>query len=353
MHTLTLTPPVHEKKSTTIVIGEGLVETPRWGVLMPSGYKVESFDRIVVLYDRGIEPIAIRLQQSIGESLLLPVESTDTSKSLKELERLTAQMLDAGCTRNTLLVCIGGGMITDLGGFLASIFMRGISCILIPTSLLAMVDAAIGGKTAVNAGGRKNMIGTLTHPMSVIVDPTLLKNLPDQQFFEGLVEVIKIAAMVDGPFFHWLESSMQKVLARDSLALDECITRAIQAKIRIVEADDFDRDVRLLLNFGHTVGHAVEALSQYKLSHGQSVSIGMAGEMAMSHAKDAARILALLEAVHMPVGIPDSMHANALWTLMQTDKKSEHGAVRIATPVRLGEGAVTSVTQDQFLTLFA
>lgn len=354
MHTFTLNPPARERKPTNIMIGEGLVELPQGGISSLSTLlNTDTFDRIVLLYDQGIEAIAKKLEQSIGSSLMLPVARTDASKSLAEVERLTTLMLNAGCTRNTLLVCIGGGMITDLGGFLASIFMRGIPCILIPTSLLAMVDAAIGGKTAVNAGGRKNMLGRLTHPMSVIIDPALLNDLPDQQFFEGLVEVIKIAAMVDGPFFAWIESSIQKVLAREPQTVEECITRAIQAKIRIVEADDYDRDVRLLLNFGHTVGHAVEALSQYKLSHGAAVSIGMAAEMAMSHAKDAARILALLEAVHMPVRIPQSMNASALWTVMQTDKKSEHGAVRIATPVRLGEGAVTSVKQDQFLTLFA
>ncbi len=347
MHTLTLTPPAHPVPVTKILIGNDV------STKLKTVIKTDSFDRIVLLYDSGIESIAKRIEHSIGTCILLPVSSGDSSKSLAEVERLTALMLDAGCTRKTLLVCIGGGMITDLGGFLASVFMRGIPCVLVPTSLLGMVDAAIGGKTAVNAGGRKNMLGTITHPMCVIVDLALLKDLPAAQFSEGLVEIIKIAAMVDRPFFEWLEENMQSVLKRKEPEISECVTRAIEAKVRIVENDDHDRDERLLLNFGHTIGHAVEALSLYTLSHGAAVSIGMIAEMTALQSKDLKRVSALLEAIHMPLTIPEFLTRDALWNVMKTDKKNEGGAVRCAVPVSIGEGAVHTITSEQFSVLFS
>lgn len=353
MHTLTLTPPAHERKPTEIIIGEGFVETPRGGVSLAKILKTGSFDRIVLLYDQGVEPITKRLEASLPSCLPIAVKSGDASKSFLEVERITTLMLDGGCTRKTLLVCVGGGMLTDLGGFVSSIFMRGISCVLIPTSLLSMVDAAIGGKTAVNAGGRKNMIGTMSHPVSVIVDLSLLNNLPAPQLSEGLVEVIKIAAMVDAPFFTWLEENIVKVLERRTLELSECVTRGIEAKIRIVEQDEHDRDERLLLNFGHTIGHAVEALSQYKLSHGAAVSIGMIAEMKVLKTKDLKRVSALLEAIKMPISLPDSMTQDALFSVMLSDKKNEKGVVRCAVPVKIGEGAVKTISPQQFSALFS
>ncbi len=346
VHTLTLTPPARERKPTKIVIGESLIDD------LASALKTESFDRVVLLYDKGIEAIAQRIQKSLPSCISIPVPPGDASKSLQEVERITALMLDAGCTRNTLLICSGGGMLTDLGGFVAGVFMRGIACVLVPTSLLAVCDAAIGGKTAVNAGGRKNMIGTLSHPESVMIDLELLKKLPQAQFSEGLVEVIKIAAMVDAPFFSWLEENIGEVMKRTSTELSECVSRAIEAKVRIVEQDEHDRDTRLLLNFGHTIGHAVEALSRYKLSHGAAVSIGMIAEMKTLQSKDLKRVSDLLQAIAMPLSILDSMSADALWAVMLSDKKNENGAVRCAVPISIGEGAVKTLTGEQFLTLF-
>lgn len=346
MHTLTLTPPTRVAAATHIVIGDDLIHE------LPSLLKPEVFDHIVLLYDKGVPSIAKRVEASFPSCLSISVASGDASKSLLEVERLTTLMLDGGCTRHTLLVCVGGGMLTDLGGFLASVFMRGIPCVLVPTSLLGMVDAAIGGKTAVNAGGRKNMVGTTTQPHSVIVDLSLLKDLPEEQFSEGLVEVIKIAGMLDLPFFEWLENNIGKVMKRESSEMAECVRRAIEAKIRVVENDEYDRDARLLLNFGHTIGHAVEALSQYKLSHGAAVSIGMIAEMNALGSKDRKRVSALLEAVSMPLSLPSQMTPKDLWTVMLSDKKNDRGSVRCAIPVSIGSGAVKELSLEQFQSLF-
>lgn len=347
MRTLTLTPPVRSPSQTKILIGRGA------GSAIPRETKLGAYDRIACVYDKSVASIARDIAGTLGECTMLPVESGDASKSLTEADRLAMRMLDAGCTKHSLLVCIGGGMVSDLGGFLASVFMRGIPCVLVPTSFLAMVDAAIGGKTAVNAGGRKNMIGSIAHPVCVAIDPVYLHGLAAPQIAEGMVEVIKIAAMVDRPFFEWLESSVSRILGGDAALLEECIVRAIEAKVRIVEQDDHDRDARLLLNFGHTVGHAVEALSRYELSHGAAVSIGMVAEMKALGSKGLERVSAVLKAIGTPLSLPPSMSMNALWEVMLSDKKNEKGTIRCAVPVRIGEGAVHSLSSDQFLTLFS
>ncbi len=343
MHNVTLTPPARGNAGTDILIGAG--------ALGHASKLTKSHDRVVILFDESIEEIALRLV--IGDSLRIPVKSGDASKSLAEVDRIVSVMLHSGCTRKTLLICVGGGMLTDLGGFVASVFMRGIACVLVPTTLLGMVDAAIGGKTAVNVGSKKNMIGTITHPQSVLIDTDLLASLPDSQLSEGLSEIIKIAAIVDHPFFEWLEDVMPQILKRHPIVLEECVLRAVTAKVNIVQADEHDREERLLLNFGHTVGHAVEALSKYKLSHGNCVSIGVAAEMKLAGFKDAARVEKLLSTAGLPLEMPKTMKPDDLWTIMLSDKKNEKGAVKIAVPKRLGEGAVQILSKELFLTLFS
>lgn len=343
MHTVTLTPPARGNAGTNIQIGSG--------ALAHVSKLTTGHDRIVILFDESIAEIAKRLV--IADALRISVKSGDASKSLSEVDRVVSLMLENGCTRKTLLICVGGGMMTDLGGFIASVFMRGIPCVLVPTTLLGMVDAAIGGKTAVNVGAKKNMIGTITHPQSVLIDTDLLASLPDAQLSEGLSEIIKIAAIVDHPFFEWLEEFMPQILKRHAIILEECVLRAVTAKVNIVQADEHDRDERLLLNFGHTVGHAVEALSEYKISHGNCVSIGTVAEMKLAAFKEAPRIEKLLVAANLPTQIPAAMKPADLWSIMLSDKKNEKGVVKMAVPKRLGEGAVQMLSKEQFLTLFS
>lgn len=341
MHTVTLTPPARSSPGTSILIGPG--------ALSAAGTYGKGSERVVMVFDEGIRYIAEKI--AIQDCIRISVKSGDASKSLTEVDRIVCLMLDAGCTRNTLLLCVGGGMITDLGGFVANVFMRGIQCVLVPTTLLAMVDAAIGGKTAVNAGSKKNMIGTIKHPVSVLIDTELLKALPDAQLAEGLAEVIKIAAMLDRPFFEWLERVMPQLLEREPGSLEECLLRSVSAKVKVVQADEHDRLERLLLNFGHTVGHAVEALSAYKISHGNCVSIGMAAEMKLAGFSDRDRITELCRRVGLPLEIPATMTLPDLWSIMQSDKKNENGTVKIAVPERLGEGSVQTLLQENFFTL--
>lgn len=342
MHTLTLTPSASGDTVTAIHI-----DSAAWKVLPDVLPKDQ---RIVLLFDEGVQEIADRIAKQFTSPLLLPVPSGDASKSLTQVEAIVGAMLEAGCDKRITMLCIGGGMLTDLGGFVANVFMRGVPCILMPTTLLGMVDASIGGKTAVNAAGRKNMIGTTTHPQAVIVDLELLETLPEKQRREGLAEIIKIAAMLDLPFFEWLEEHIDAVLSGNAEAVEECVLRAIEAKIKVIEQDAHDRDVRLLLNFGHTVGHAVEAYSRYRLSHGEAISIGMVLEMKLAQ-KEFQPVQSLLEKVGLPCALPAAYSKEELWTLMRTDKKNTDGVVRAAVPARLGEGTIISLEKDAFLAL--
>lgn len=347
MEHITLTPPATRLLPTDIIVGSGAIRTLHISLDALPGH------RPVIVYDQGIAGIAKNIGVTIPHPLLIPVPSGDQSKSLKEVDRIVTQMLEHGCTRSTVLIAIGGGMTTDLGGFVASVFMRGIPSILIPTSSLAMVDAGIGGKTAVNVGGRKNMIGTITHPSSVLVDIDFLAKLPDEPFREGLAEVVKIAAIMDSDFFAWLSEHLPQIIARDADVLQQCIARAIRLKVEVVESDDADKGARLLLNFGHTIGHAIEALSGYKLSHGEAISIGMVLEMKATDFDECEQIVTLLQMLGLPIEIPKKWRKpEELWALMLTDKKNVDGFVRSAVPETIGTGSVVTLRKDAFLSLF-
>ncbi len=347
MTLITLTPPARQS-STAIHIGPGVRSKIR---NLVDGFG--SFGSVVILSDRGVRDIADTVELTIPGAKRIEVASGDASKCLAETERITSEMLKMQCDRSTLLVCVGGGMITDLGGFIASIYMRGIACVSVPTTMLGMVDAAIGGKTGVNLGEAKNMIGIISHPRAVIIDTELVDTLPEPQLREGLVEVIKIAAVADAQFFAWLEQLMGDVLKREPKAIHECVERAATLKSRIVEQDEQDTFARLALNFGHTVGHAVETASGFRLSHGAAVSIGIAAELTIAKSPARERITALLAKIGMPLTLPAEYSAEQLWKLMRTDKKNAAGQVRFAVPTAIGESHVRALSEAEFLSLFA
>jgi 3-dehydroquinate synthase len=348
MSIIHLTPPKKDRASHDIVVEAGA--SKKIGTLITS---LGSFDAVIVLHDTNVRLIAEQICASIPGVKQIEIPHGDSSKSLSQIEKITQQMLALGCTRNTLLLNVGGGMVTDLGGFIGSIFMRGIPFIHVPTSLLAMIDAAIGGKTGVNAAGAKNILGTINFPKAVVVDTDFLKDLPDALLHEGLVEVVKIAAMRDKKFFEWLEKNLAQVLQKDEVGLTHCVTTAISLKAKTVEEDDSDTLVRLYLNFGHTVAHAVEALSHYSLSHGKAVSIGMVAEMTMAGFSDSDRVQVLLQQLDMPMAIPSEFKKEDVWNLMRSDKKNSKREVRIAVPKKLGEGEVRSIQKEDFDSLFS
>ncbi|MGH2639162.1 MAG: 3-dehydroquinate synthase, partial [Rhabdochlamydiaceae bacterium] len=209
-----------------------------------------------------------------GNPTYFIVPAGEPSKSLQTIEQLASELSKKGYGRDTTIVALGGGMITDLAGFLATIFCRGVPLILIPTTLLAMVDASIGGKTAVNLPEGKNLIGSITGPEKVILHLPFLDTLPDTEWENGFVEILKIGLLCDPYLFYHTPR----------LLLPTIIHRAIEAKRRIVAQDPYEKGCRALLNLGHTVGHALEVLSNYTLSHGRAVATGVVLEARLSYA---------------------------------------------------------------------
>ncbi len=310
-------------------------------------------DGTVVLHDAALADVAARVSNAISAKGLIAVKSGESSKTLAETQRVVSEMLRLGATRKTVLVNVGGGMLTDLGGFVAAVFMRGIRYVHVPTSLLCMVDAAVGGKTGVDLEETKNIIGAIHHPLAVVCDVDLLKTLPDTPLREGLVETIKMAAMLDAEEFARLEGDLDAILQRDPAALVRCVAEAVRMKAEVVGGDEREDGRRMFLNFGHTVGHAVEAMSRFAIPHGQAVSIGMRAEMRLAGFADAERVNALMRRMGMPLAIPTEMDRGALWELMTRDKKNVGGAVRMAVPTSLGTGEIRTIERGAFLSLAA
>jgi len=239
---------------------------------------------------------------------LISFDQGEKSKTLKTVEELAEEMIEKNFDRNSGLIVLGGGVCGDIGGFLASIFMRGIPYIQIPTTLLAMVDSSIGGKTGVDLEGGKNLIGTTYQPKAVFIDINYLKTLPQNQIVNGLSEIIKYGVIKDKKLFKYIEKNLEKILNKDVSALEYIIERSIKIKVKIIEKDERElTDERILLNYGHTFGHALEKMSNYTLLHGFAISIGMvmvnrlAVEQKIMKESDAERIKTLLQKTGLPI----------------------------------------------------
>src|SRR5579871_6215062 len=204
-------------------------------------------------------------------------------KRLSEVEEMAEQMLAAGADRSSVVIAFGGGIVGDVAGFLAAVFMRGIPVIQVPTTLLAQVDAAVGGKTGVNLVSGKNLLGSFHQPLAVLIDPDVLKTLPEREYRAGLYEIIKCGVIRDAELFSMLDEQSARVLAQDPAAMEQAIAAAVRIKAEVVTADEREGDLRRILNFGHTVGHALEAETRYeRLLHGEAVAFGMHAATALA-----------------------------------------------------------------------
>lgn len=272
----------------------------------------------------------------------------EATKSLQSLERLYGECLAAGLDRQGLVVGVGGGMIGDLAGMLAATFMRGVQLALVPTTLLAQVDASIGGKVGVDACGTKNLAGAFHPAGHVVIDPDFLATLPRERLADGLAEVVKIAMMRSRPLLDRLEALEQP---EDILRYPEVVRRAAAEKIAVVASDPFEKGERALLNFGHTVGHGIEAASGYRVSHGQAVAAGMIAEAGIGEgigetsAGIRAQLVSLAERFHLPISIPE-VDASAAFDAMLSDKKRRGGVLHMAVPRVKGAGALIAVSDD-------
>jgi len=274
---------------------------------------------------------------------LLAVPPGEKSKRRQVKARLEDRMLDLGGGRDSLVLALGGGMVCDLAGFVAATFHRGVPFIPIPTTLLAMVDAAIGGKTAVDHPRGKNLIGAFHQPCAVLTDVEFLATLNEREFRSGLSEVVKTAVVGDPDLFGRLERSPSTILSRHPEAMMKLVSACCRVKVRVVEADARDSGLRAVLNFGHTLGHALEHHLRYRLSHGEAVAIGMALEARAAEAArilkagEAGRIVAVLEKLGLPTLLPKGVSPARVLETARRDKKAERGEVRYALPRKIGE----------------
>ena len=272
----------------------------------------------------------------------LQVPPGEGSKSRESWAGLSDELLDKGFGRDTGLIALGGGMVGDLTGFVAATYMRGVPYALAPTTLLAMVDASVGGKTGVNTPQGKNLIGAFHPPVAVIADPQTLATLPDREYRGGLAEAVKHGLIADQSYFEWIESAAEAILRRDPAALAHLVRRSVEIKAEVVSEDERESGRRAILNAGHTVAHALESASDYRLSHGEAVALGLVAECALAERMGVAesglsdRVRALLQRLGLPVRVPESLDYAAVLRRMSVDKKNRHTEIHCALASSLG-----------------
>ena len=270
------------------------------------------------------------------------------NKSRQTWAELSDSILAAGFGRDTVVVGLGGGVTGDLAGFVAATFMRGVPVVQVPTTVLAMVDSSVGGKTGVDAHAAKNAIGSFHHPALVLADPDLLVTLAPFQRIAGLAESIKMAAMRDAGLFEWIDSSAAGLRDGDPDTLTRLIEHSVRVKAAVVEGDPNEHGERAILNFGHTAGHALESLSGFSLLHGEAVAQGMRLEarlgesLGLTEAGTADRLDAVLASCGLPLEIDPDLTARRILEAAGSDKKAREGALRWSVPAKIGEPARTA-----------
>ena len=308
--------------------------------------------RVVVVSDTNIDRHYHSLIEPYDHVLIGLGES---SKTLLTLDVIYRRFIELGVDRSCFVLAIGGGIVTDVAGFAASTFMRGLEFGFISTSLLGQVDASVGGKNGVNVEGYKNMVGTFTQPKFVICDVDLLRTLSPREFRTGLAEIIKAAVIADAELFEMLEQTDFSTLQRDTERLSEMVYRAVKVKADIVERDERESGDRRLLNLGHTLAHAIEK-SSTKMNHGEAVAVGLAliAEVAtareMLAVNDKERIVALLERAGFMLDAP--VEIRTLLKAVTKDKKAEGNDIHIVFPVGIASCKVIKMPVEEFKSLF-
>lgn len=303
----------------------------------------------VVTDDRVAELYALRLTRALhsaGHRVdVFAFSSGEAHKTRETWAAVTDAMLEAEIGRDAAVIAFGGGVPGDLGGFVAATYMRGLPLVQVPTTLLAMIDASVGGKTGVDTPQGKNLVGAFHQPRAVVVDPDLLQTLPDAHLRAGLAEAVKHGAILDEEYLAWIEAHRAELLAGDTETLARLVVRSVEIKADVVSGDEREAGRRKLLNFGHTVGHAVEALSGYALLHGEAVAVGMVEEarigerMGVTAPGTSARLRKVLSALGLPTSVPIEMDALRVVELTRVDKKARNGRVEYALLETMGAGS--------------
>ena len=341
---VTVRVPLVEQRDASydILIAPGLVH--QLDKILPqycpaAAYALISDSHVAKLYG---EAIAKQVSGVGCQVELLTFPAGEWNKTRDTWASLSDRMLAARLGRDCAVIALGGGVVNDVGGFVAATYLRGVPLVQVPTTLLAMIDSSIGGKTGVDVPAGKNLLGAFHQPRVVVADPELLGSLSSVQLAAGLAEAVKHGAIADAEYFAFLESEYAAIFAKHAPALERVVRRSVEIKAEVVAQDEREKGKRAILNFGHTVGHAIEATSKYEVLHGEAVAIGMVYEariaetLGIAAAGTAGRIKAVLERLHLPVERPDASRVDELIAAMRNDKKVRAGEIRFALPRAIG-----------------
>ncbi|UCF40017.1 MAG: 3-dehydroquinate synthase [Gemmatimonadota bacterium] len=304
-------------------------------------YAVITDSSVAPLYGREVASAA----EQVGHTHLVAFPAGEWNKNRETWADLTDQLLRAELDRDAVVIALGGGVVGDLAGFVAATYLRGVRCLQVPTSLLAMIDSAIGGKTGVDTEAGKNLVGAFHQPEAVVADVATLSTLPPVQLAAGMAEALKHGVIADADYFARMLDRHEAIGRRDLAALFDVVRRSVEIKAAVVGADERERGKRSILNFGHTMAHALETAFGYELLHGEAVAIGMVAEaelgeeIGISQAGTASQVRKAVEAFDLPTAAPGRVDRERLLGAMRRDKKARDGTVRFALPARLGEMA--------------
>lgn len=334
--------PARDAYSYPIYIGQNLLnDHAKWLEPLTASKKIVIITDEVVckLYARNF---AATLEKSGYDVLLLSFAPGEMSKSYDKLVYLLDEMLRHKCDRYSLCIAFGGGVVGDITGFVSAIFMRGIKYIQIPTTVLSMIDSSVGGKTAINSEHGKNLVGAFYQPNAVLMDVSLIESLPKDQLINGLIEAIKIFLTSDAEYFNYTMLNLDDIVNKDYTKLTKVIKRAVVLKSNVVAEDEKEENLRMILNFGHTVGHAIEKLSNYKIAHGYAVALGILVEAKISFLlgllkhEQYALIESTLAKLHITSKQLELFKAKDMITAMLGDKKNKSGNIYIILLAEIG-----------------
>ena len=345
-------------RSYPITIGTGLLDQAATYAALPSAAQavIVSNDVVAPLYEPALRRVLEQRYRSV-RTVVLP--DGEAHKDWQTLNLIFDDLLSGGCDRKTVLFALGGGVIGDMTGFAAASYMRGVPFVQVPTTLLSQVDSSVGGKTAINHPLGKNMIGAFYQPQAVLADTATLHTLPPRELAAGIAEVIKHGAIIDAPFFDWIEANIDALVAKDDAALAHAIRRSCEIKADVVRQDEREGGLRAILNFGHTFGHAIEnGLGYGQWLHGEAVGCGMVMAADLSQRLgyiDAAardRVRAVVAAAGLPVTAPD-LGVQRWLELMEVDKKNEGGQIKFIMIRPLGSPVIDNAPHEMLLQTLA
>jgi len=355
MNKVSVTLDGHRGASYEIHIGHAIMD--RIAVILS---RSEWARRYFILSDTNVGPL---YGDTFGDTMktlglrteMMTFSAGEGAKSVENCVSITGQLADRGADRTSALIALGGGVVGDVTGFIASIFMRGIPHIQIPTTLLAMVDSSIGGKTGIDTHAAKNLLGTFWQPRAVFVDVGFLKTLPEREFANGLAEIIKYGIIEDPQILGVIAGEAKALNDRDPVLLERLIEKSCTIKRGLVEIDETDKGLRRILNFGHTLGHALEAESRYALAHGEAIAIGMVAAAVLSErmnylaSSERETIVSVIRNAGLPERIPSYVDTEGIMARLKHDKKKEGERIHFVLLKRLGAPFVNAGVPERII----